>query len=98
MVTKKLNVEVSVVKIGNGHVAATQLGGITVRGPRASDEAGAVQNLLWTLSGQGRGGDANDEALMGIELALAGTSFEREIGMQTTNERLLNEAGGDGGF
>ena len=86
--TKTMNVPVTVMKIGTGYVAATQLGGITVRGPRADSEGTAVQNLMWTLGGQGRDSTA-DDAIMGIELALAGTSFDRML-------EKLPERAGDG--
>lgn len=59
---------------GETHLAVTKLGGITVRGPRASTPVDAVKNLLWKLS---KGYD--DDAQVGLEMELAGTSIDQAI-------------------
>lgn len=84
-----MTITIRTAKVGEGHVAVTQLGGILVRGKRAtgsSAEAVAVRNLLWKLAGEG----GDDESLLALELELAGTNLEAEFrGTEKENRRAL---------
>lgn len=70
-----MKIEISVVKLGKLHLAATVLGGITVRGRSAAEPGDAVRNLLWKLAGQ----DNDDDARVAVELALEGTDLGAEM-------------------
>ena len=64
---KELVLTVKAVKIGPAWIAATEVGGITVRGGRCDGELEAVQSCLLTL-----GNPRDDEAAVGLSLALDG--------------------------
>lgn len=66
---QRITINISVVKVGNSALAATEIGGIHVKGSMADDARYAVQSLLAELA------KTNGDAAIGIELALAGTSL-----------------------
>ena len=72
-----LNVNISVINIGSKFVAVTKIGGFTLRGKSAETEALAARNLFWTLAGNGESN--SDDAILGIELALSGTTIETAL-------------------
>lgn len=57
--------------IGSSWIGAARVGGITVRGHRSDDPLKALQSTLAALSST-----SNDEAATGLELELAGTTFD----------------------
>lgn len=67
-----LKIEVKVLKLGEGYLAVTELGGITVRGRRLSSPLLATQSLLYKL---GEWNQHEDEPAIALELALHGTSI-----------------------
>jgi hypothetical protein len=71
-----LNVNISVVEIGSKFVAVTKVGGFTLRGKSATTSALAVRNLFFTMAGEDA---ASDDAVLGIELALSGTTIEAAL-------------------
>jgi hypothetical protein len=68
---EELTVSIRVVKIGSSFIGIAQVGGFDVRGQRMDSAAGAAQNLFANL-----GAVNNDNAAMGIELALAGMTIQ----------------------
>jgi hypothetical protein len=70
---KDLSLAVRVVRLSeDSYVSFSTVGGVVVRGARADSELKAVQSLAYKLAH-----DDNDAAI-GIELALAGTNLEAE--------------------
>lgn len=67
---QELTVSIRVVKIGSSFIGISQVGGFDVRGQRQESAAQAAQNLFANL-----GAVNNDNAAMGIELALAGMTL-----------------------
>ena len=72
-----LNVNISVISIGKKFVAVTKLGGFTIRGKSADTEVLAVRNLFFSL--QSNDYAADDDAMLGIELALSGSTIETAL-------------------
>lgn len=70
-----MKLEIRIVKLGKLFLAATVLGGITIRGQSASEQGDAVRNLLWKLAGR----DGDDDARVAVELALEGTDLSAEM-------------------
>jgi hypothetical protein len=68
---EELTVSLRVVKIGSSFIGIAQVGGFDVRGQRCDTAAQAAQNLFANL-----GAINNDNAAMGIELALAGMTLQ----------------------
>jgi hypothetical protein len=67
---EELTVSLRVVRIGSSFIGISQVGGFDVRGQRCETAAAAAQNLFANL-----GAVNNDNAAMGIELALAGMTL-----------------------
>lgn len=67
-------IDIKLIKVGKLHLAATQLGGIVVRGRSAAEPADAVRNLCWKLAGQ----DQDDDAKLAVELAANGVDLQAE--------------------
>jgi len=82
----KLDISVHVMKVGGIYVAATQLGGINLRGARASSPAGAVRNLFFAI-GEG----SSDDHQIGLELALEGTTLKDAMGKLAQGEQARSE-------
>lgn len=77
----KLDIRVHVMKVGGIYVAATQLGGINMRGARASSPPQAVRNLFFAI-GEG----SSDDHQIGLELAIEGTTLEAAMAELPTGE------------
>lgn len=75
-------IDIKVVKVGKLNVAATQLGGVTVRGRSAGEAADAVRNLLWKLAGQ----DGDDDATLAVELAVNGVDLQAATSVQAITD------------
>lgn len=72
---KQLTLSITIVNlVGDTHFAVTQIGGVTVRGQKASSALRAVQNLLHRLQNID-----DSDAELALELALAGTSLESQL-------------------
>lgn len=67
--TKELLIQVNVVHVSNGWVAASTLGGITVRSPYVPTANEAVLQLLTRILNN------HDDSQLGLALALDGTSM-----------------------
>ena len=74
----KLDLSISIVAIGKQFVAVTKIGGFTVRGRRAETEVLAVRNLFFALQEDDKY-SSDDDAMLGIELALTGNSIETAL-------------------
>lgn len=68
---QQITIEIKLIKIGSGFIAATSLAGITIRGPRRTDSLSAVRSLLYSMQS-----DDNDDASIALDLALEGTTFD----------------------
>lgn len=75
-------INVKVIPVGKLHVAATNLGGIPVRGRSAGEPADAVRNLFWKLAGQ----DGDDDAKLAVELAANGIDLQAETSVQAIGD------------
>ena len=73
-VVKELNITLHVASIGDKYMAVTVLGGITIRAGRGNTEADACRNVLQMI-----GGALNEDAAMGLELALQGQTIDQVI-------------------
>jgi hypothetical protein len=71
----KLTVSVSIISIASKYMAATQLGGFTIRGRSAATEVLAVRNLFFVLAGE----TDNDDTNLAVELALSGTTLDMAL-------------------
>lgn len=70
-------IAVHVLPIGSGFIAATRLGGITIRGPRRDSQLYAVQGLFTALAG------SSDDASIALDLMLADEDFDERLAMLT---------------
>lgn len=72
-----MKIDIHIIPLAHGkiHLAATTLGGITIRGLSAPEPGDAVRNLLWKLSGK----DGDDDARIAVELALADTDLSTAL-------------------
>lgn len=70
-----MKLEIRIVKLRKLYLAATELGGIRIRGQSAEEPGDAVRNLLWKLAGR----DGDDDARVAVELALEGTDLNAEM-------------------
>lgn len=70
-----MDINVRILKLGKLYLAATTLGGITIRGQSASEPGDAARNLFWKLAGR----DGDDDAQVAVELALEGTDLNAEM-------------------
>lgn len=71
---KELTITLCVAPIGNKYMAVTVLGGITIRAGRGNTAADACRNVLQMI-----GGALNEDAAMGLELAIEGQTIEQVL-------------------
>ena len=68
---QKLAIVVRIAAVGKSYIGMTEIGGFTIRGSRADNPEDAARSVLYKVSDK-----ANDEASLGLELQLAGTSIQ----------------------
>lgn len=78
MAAQRVTIEVDVIKVGTGYIAATLLGGINVRGKRADSARLAVANLFYALQS-----DSNDDASIALDLALEGVTLGEALAIES---------------
>lgn len=86
---RRFSMDVVVLKVGDGFIAVTQLGGMNVRGNRTREADAAVRDLFNQLAQT-----HHLNAGLGIELALEGKTFA-DLGIEGPTAAAL-EAGGEG--
>lgn len=67
---KTVTIPVNIMKVGTGYIAATVLGGVTIRGRRAETEPVALRYLFVSLAEA-----TNDDVAIALELFLEGTTL-----------------------
>ena len=64
-----MNINVNVITVGDGFLAVTNLGGITVKGELTESKSLAIRSLFSTLARSG------GDSLIAIELSLSGQTL-----------------------
>jgi hypothetical protein len=76
MTVQSLSLNIKIAPLGKDiFMAATNVGGLPVRGRSAKDEATAVRNLFYELQN-----DSNDDVTIAVSLAATGQTFESVMG------------------
>ncbi len=71
--SKRLTVEITVLPLSEGFVAATELGGVSVRSPFVDKPDEAVRQLFTRIVNN------HDDSGLGLALALEGTSLSQAV-------------------
>jgi hypothetical protein len=86
-----LNILCHVVQIGGSYIGITTIGGFRIKGARCDDQETALQALFYALAQR-----SNDDAVMGIQLELEGTTLDDAVlAAMATDEQSFELPNGD---